>query len=259
LDKVLIEAENAIRADDRPTAIQAYRKAILLDPSNFTLRLEAGVLLRDAGGWEEAVATLDEAVRLEPSSAAAWRELGVALNKLHALGGDDRTGEDELRRAVEIDPRDFDAWSSLGGILKRKPDFPGALKAYERAVAESGGASYPLLNAMKLRAAKAGPLVINSRDQLLLRRAKRGRTLQTVQDPPYDTPWSFFDLAEICLYLGDVEGFRRAIDEGLLHSTHGWQAETFANSLELVSLMGEADDAVRDVIELLRATADVLS
>ncbi len=259
LDKVLLEAENAIRAGDKPTAVQAYRRAIELDPSNFTLRLEAGVLLRDLGDWVGAVTALDEAVRLEASSAAAWRELGVALNKLSASVSDSRTGEDELRRAVALDPRDFDGWASLGGVLKRKADLQGALEAYERAVTESGGASYPLLNAMKLRAAETGPLVLSGADRLLLKRAQRQRSLQTVQDPPYDAPWSFFDLSEIALYLGDLEGFSRSLDDGLLHCTHGWQPDTFARSLQLASLEGPAGEALRAGIGHLFAAAKVLA
>lgn len=259
LDKFLLEAENAIRAQDRPTAIQAYRKAIELNPANFTLRLEVGLLLRDAGNWLQAVEALDEAVRLEPSSAAAWRELGVSLNKLHALDNNEpRTGEEELRRAVDLDPHDFDAWASLGGVLKRKPDLAGALDAYERAVTESSGASYPLLNAMKLRAAQKGPLVLSTGDTLRLRKAQRRRALQTTQQPPYDAPWSFFDLAEISLYLGDINGFTQSLDEGVLHCTHGWQPRTFAQSLQLVSLDGRAGDALAVAIDQLLSAAEAL-
>ena len=259
LDKILLEAENAIRVCDLPTAIQAYRRAIEIDPSNFTLRLESGVLLRDVGNWVDAVETLDVAVQLEASSGAAWRELGVALNKLHVLAGEPRTGEDELRRAVALDSRDFDAWASLGGVLKRELDFDGAIHAYERSVTESNGASYPLLNVMKLRAAEAGPLLLSETDRLLLRRARQRRTLQAEQDPPYDAPWSFFDLAEIALYLGEVDNFMRHLDTGILHCTHGWQPETFAKSLQLASLDGASGQALESAIVQLSAAATALT
>lgn len=259
LDKFLLEAENAIRSKDLPAAIQAYRAAIQIDPGNFTLRLEAGVLLRDHGDWAGAVETLEEGVRLEESSAATWRELGVALNKLHHLGRESRTGENELRRAVELDPRDADAWASLGGGLKRKPDLSAALDAYERATSESAGAAYPFLNAMKLKVAQAGPLVLTSTDRLLLRRARKQRAAQVAQDPPYAVPWSFFDLAEIALYFGELDDFERYLEDGVLHSTHGWQLGTFANSLRLASLPGPAGDALQAAIERLSAAAEALA
>ncbi|MDT0631970.1 tetratricopeptide repeat protein [Rubrivirga litoralis] len=260
LDRALMEAENAIRAEDRPRAVQAYRRAIRLDPENFTLHLEAGILLRDTGDWPGAVEAQREAVRIEPEAAAAWRELGVALNKLHARSDDEpRTGEAELRRAVELDPHDSDAWASLGGVLKRKPDYEGALDSYERAVAESGGASYPLLNAMKVRAAISGKLDLSDADRIRLRRVQRRRARQAEQDPPYDAPWSFFDLAEVLLYLDDPNGFLRYLDEGVLHSAHGWQPGTFADSLQIVSLDGPKGEALAQGVLRLRSAAAALS
>lgn len=260
LDKALLDAENAIRAEAWPRAVQAYRRAIELDPGNFTLHLEVGILLRDTGEWAGAVEAQSEAVRIEPAASAAWRELGVALNKLSALSDEEtRTGEAELRRAVALDPRDFDAWASLGGVLKRGLDYEGALDAYERAVAESGGASYPLLNAMKLRAARSGALDLTAADQVRLCRAQRRRARQTGQDPPYDTPWSFFDLAEISLYLGDPDAFLLNVDEGVLHCTHGWQPRTFADSLQIVSLDGPTGDALGEGLRRLRVAVAAFS
>lgn len=261
LDRLLTDVENAIRAQDLPAAVQGYRRAIALDPTNFTLHLEVGVLLKQLGDWEEAVAVLREATRLEPLASEPHRELGIALNKLLAAtrGESGSTGEDELRRAVDLDSKDFDAWASLGGVLKRRGDLAGALAAYERAAVESNGATYPLLNAVKLKANMRGALELSEGDLLRLRRARRQRQLQVEQAPPYDAPWSFFDLAEIELFLGNEDAFTRQIEDGILHCAKGWQALTCAESLELLPSSGSHADALARGISTLRTAADALA
>ena len=260
LDKILLEAENAIRVRDLPTAIQAYRRAIEIDPSNFTLRLEAGVLLRDVGelgGRRRNVGRCGPASKRRPARHGA--ELGVARTASTCSQVNRELARTNCDAQSLSTPRDFDAWASLGGVLKRELDFDGAIHAYERSVTESNGASYPLLNVMKLRAAEAGPLLLSETDRLLLRRARQRRTLQAEQDPPYDAPWSFFDLAEIALYLGEVDNFMRHLDTGILHCTHGWQPETFAKSLQLASLDGASGQALESAIVQLSAAAAALT
>ena len=60
------------------------------------------------------------------------------------------------------------------------------------------------------------------------------RETQTKQAPPYDAPWSFFDLAQIRLFRGDVPGFLTAAKAGLDVSEHDWQPKTFLDSLRLL-------------------------
>src|SRR5260370_29134408 len=48
LDRLLREAQNAIRLFDKATAIQKYRQAIEIGRDNAKLRLELGLLLKDA-------------------------------------------------------------------------------------------------------------------------------------------------------------------------------------------------------------------
>lgn len=53
--------------------------------------------------------------------------------------------------------------------------------------------------------------------------------------PPYNTPWSFFDLSETYLYQGDQNNFERYLVEGIGHAAAAWQIMTHRHSLELLN------------------------
>jgi predicted Zn-dependent protease len=66
-------------------AVGPYRLAVQNRPASSLLRLGLGRALLeqdDQASWEEARATLKEAVRIEPGNAGAWRFLGIAEGKL---------------------------------------------------------------------------------------------------------------------------------------------------------------------------------
>lgn len=248
-------AEEAIRRQDPDSAITEYEKALALAPGDALLHFKLGLLHKYKGRWPEAREQFETAIRLAPDYAEAHRELGIAQNKL--LKPDSPagtpTGEQALRRAVELNPRDFDAYSSLGGILRRVGKLDEALDRYETAAEISEGHPYPLLNALKLRAARDGRVDLNEANTFRLARAERFRQAQVNNSPAIDSPWSYFDLAEIRLYQGSKDDFIKYIDEGILATgTRGWQAKTFRESLELLSSAGYGPPGMAEGIEKLR-------
>jgi tetratricopeptide (TPR) repeat protein len=174
-------------------------------------------------------------IRARPGSSEAYREQGVVENRLWWKQGRPAgvpSGEAALRRAIELSPTDFDALASLGGILKREQRYAESLELYYRSVEASGGHPYPLLNGLKLEARETGRLQLD--ETRLLERAERRLSLQVADRPPHDAPWSFFDLAEIRLYLGQRDEFRSLIEEGTHWCTEAWQATTCWESLQLL-------------------------
>jgi hypothetical protein len=114
------------------------------------------------------------------------------------------------------------------------------LDAYEKSLKVSGGHPYPLLNAMKLRVQVNGHLALSGADKIALMRAARVREGQSKQDPPFDKPWCFFDLAEIKLYQGETKSFLDIAMQGFVESDEAWQGRTFVDSLRL--LLPAADE-----------------
>jgi tetratricopeptide (TPR) repeat protein len=247
-DELLKNAENAVRDLDWTGAMEIYRKAVAVDPANPLPRMKLGLLCRDREVWDEALEQFTRASAISPEYGEAWREQGIVENKIaqnakQPMDGDPAPGEAALRCAIALNGKDFDAYSSLGGVLKRAKRFPQALAAYEQSHKVSGGHPYPLLNALKLRVAVNGRLALSGADKVALARAERVREGQTKQDPPFDKPWCFFDLAEIKLYRGDPKAFVDVATEGFVQADGSWQGKTFVDSLRL--LLPAADELPR--------------
>jgi tetratricopeptide (TPR) repeat protein len=123
VDSLLRDATNALRNLDWPIAIDKYMEAVRLDINNPLLHQQLGLLLKSQGRWQEAADHFEQATRLSPNYGEAWRELGVAHNKLlKGDAGDRPTGEEDLLQAIRLNKGDFDAYASLGGSISDKSD-----------------------------------------------------------------------------------------------------------------------------------------
>ena len=86
-------------------AIEACGKAIVLDPTHFGARRVRGVLLMKVNP-DGAIQDLSAAIESRPRFVVAYIERARA----HIARGDLRSAEFDLRRALEIDPNDKEAW-----------------------------------------------------------------------------------------------------------------------------------------------------
>jgi tetratricopeptide (TPR) repeat protein len=255
VEHALKDAEDKIRALDPEAALANYQEAQRLAPGNALIHFKAGLLHKYLGHWLEARDEFAEAVRLLPEYAEAYRELGIAQNKLLKSDSpaNSTTGEDALRRAIELNPHDFDAHASLGGVLRRRGRLIEALEQYGYATESSERHPYPLLNELKLRAALNGRLDLTEERKFDLARAARFRMAQIHNPTPLDSPWCFFDLSEIRLYLGSREEFLQYLEEGLLQpSTRAWQAKSHRETLEQLARGGYNPLGLAEGIERLR-------
>jgi tetratricopeptide (TPR) repeat protein len=261
LQERLKDAENAIRKMDANAAMQIYKDVVKLDPANPLHRMKLGMLEKDQGLWAEAISQFNAAVGIDGRLDAAWREKGIAENKLAfdiaaktkiAPPASPAPGEPELRRAVELNDSDFDAQASLGGVLKRAKRYDEAWQCYDRASEISGGHPYPLLNEIKLRAFRDKQLVLTNKDRRALMRAENLRRNHANDNPPYDSPWCFFDLAELRLYDGDAAEFVAFVKRGIQASTHDWQPRTFLEGLEFLEPAAQSLPGLEEGVRLLK-------
>jgi tetratricopeptide (TPR) repeat protein len=248
-------AEEAIRRLDPEAAIAEYKNALTAAPGDALLHFKLGLLHKYKGRWLEASEQFKAAILISPDYAEAHRELGIAQNKLlkHDSPPGTPTGEAALLRAIELNARDFDSHASLGGVLKRAGRLAESLREYEIAAELSESHPYPLLNALKVRAVKDGQIHLDEATNFRLARAERFRRSQASNSPPIDSPWCYFDLAEIRLYQGSMDDFLKLIDEGnLANGTRSWQSETFRKSLEPLLAAGYQPPGLVEGIERLK-------
>ncbi len=86
-------------------AIDAYQKALALDPKNVNVRVDMGTCMRGTGKYEAAVAEFRKAIKIAPSHPNAHRNLGVVL----AFDLNDREGAmKEFQTYLELAPNSPD-------------------------------------------------------------------------------------------------------------------------------------------------------
>jgi hypothetical protein len=83
--------------------------------------------------------------------------------------------------------------------ISSSSDIPSRPEQRRKSAQVSNGHSYPLLNALTLEAHLQGKLDISS-DTIALSRAERSLQAPVKDEPPYNAPWSHFDLAQIRLF-----------------------------------------------------------
>jgi tetratricopeptide (TPR) repeat protein len=253
--RLLFDAENAIRAHNSDAAIAKFARAVLMVPGNALVKVRLGLLLKEQGEWEEVLQHFTAATLALPDYADAWRERGIAENKIYWKEPRPQgavSGEASLRRALELSPDDYDAHASLGGVLKREGRLQESLEEYAKATAVSGGHSYPLLNEIKLRAHLARKLELDAEVRKMLDRVEPLLRAQVDgAGGPFNPPWSIFDLSEVRFYQGDDGEFLTLLTRALKICTARWQPSTHRKSLELLLDVEAPAPVLRTAIQAL--------
>lgn len=245
-----LAAENEVRLLDPWAAIGKLRELVQLPDATSLDRMKLGLLLKDEGQWEEAIALFESITVEQPCYSEAWRERGIAENKLAGPGrATEAVGEASLRQSIALNANDFDAHASLGGVLKRAGRLEEALESYDAANRYSNSHPYPFLNLLKLRAVLRRSLGLSNEDRRTLLRARRLRLAQS--DAAQDEPWSHFDAAELCLIDGDLQEAERRLDLGLVASTAEFQVATFRQSLDLLRAVQPPIDGLEALLAKL--------
>ena len=116
------EAHALQRGGNLPEAIRGLQGVIQLDPSFAAAQRDLGMIHLQAGRWDQAITHLESALHERPDDADLHNSLGSAL----VQAGRARAALPFFRRAVELAPDFAPAWFNLGGTYCR-------LGAYEQA------------------------------------------------------------------------------------------------------------------------------
>jgi tetratricopeptide (TPR) repeat protein len=94
--------------------VRHLRKAAELKPSFLEAHVTLGMVLKEAGELDEAIAAFEAALQCQPLSAPTHAQLGEVLLKRG------RTDEAvaHLKQAVELNPNDTASWKLLHGVKR---------------------------------------------------------------------------------------------------------------------------------------------
>ena len=113
-------------------AIQAFDKAIELNPQyNDALRIK-GSILNCLGKYDESLKVWDKVIEIDPQDAVAWASKGFSLYGQGEYEG----AATAFGNAIKLDPRFAEAWAGKGFALLPLSDYPiESLDAFDQAIA----------------------------------------------------------------------------------------------------------------------------
>ena len=128
-----VQLANLQMVGGAPQKAEEQAQAILaMDPNNADgYALQAGLEARK-GEKEKALESLKHALALDPNRAIFHTQLAYLTGQ--GVGGDLPQAESELRKAVQLDPKQVRAHLTLAGIMEHNGDRAGAEKEYNAAV-----------------------------------------------------------------------------------------------------------------------------
>ena len=123
--KLFERGQDAHAKGDPKLAIQLYEAAIKLRPEFPEAEFQRAMILVLSNRQAEAIEGFKRAVTLRPDWAMAYSKFGSALG---SYGNDPVAAEPILRKAIELDPKDYFAMMGLAEIRAHAGDTGEALK-----------------------------------------------------------------------------------------------------------------------------------
>jgi TonB family protein len=141
LQKLYIEAGQALGRRDYQQAAALSRKLLALEPLHKRIRLVLGEALADLQQYDDAEAVLQEEIKLEPKSPFAYNSLGWVYQRRHNY----ENAIAQYKKQIEITPEAFAPHANLGILLGSRKRCSEAMPELEKSLALSPEQSRALL------------------------------------------------------------------------------------------------------------------
>jgi tetratricopeptide (TPR) repeat protein len=116
-------------------AIATYEEATRLDPTNHRIFFKLALAYRKKEDWDKVAATLARATQLAPKFANYWFERGYALEQLAKKKTVPwEEAKEPLQKCIEADPNFAECYEQLGNVFLWTDDEQKALDNYTKAI-----------------------------------------------------------------------------------------------------------------------------
>jgi tetratricopeptide (TPR) repeat protein len=139
-ERLLHKLQEAITA---PRVLSLYHLISARDIKSVRLLEQLAISLRDASYLDEALQTLDRALKIDPNDPELLREAGFVYRKKGPLYYCQAEGY--MERALLLNDHDSELHGMLGGLFRRRGEYERALAQYKRAHELQPGDLYPLV------------------------------------------------------------------------------------------------------------------
>jgi tetratricopeptide (TPR) repeat protein len=143
LASFLVNADESEASDDQNRQIYTYEdydKLIELNPNDYKAWYGRGVVLKNLGSYEEAIANLDKALEIKPDYYKAWYARGNALYGLDFY----EEAITSYDKAIEFKPDYAEAWYYRNKALKQLGCDEEANVSYKQAIKDPDTGGYSL-------------------------------------------------------------------------------------------------------------------
>jgi tetratricopeptide (TPR) repeat protein len=111
-------------------AIEAYKKALLINPNYVDAHYNMGNALRDYGKHDEAITAYENALNLQPGHIDAYNNVGNILRNQGKL----EKAIIAFKKAIKINPNRPDLHSNLGSVFQDQEKFKEAIAAFKKSI-----------------------------------------------------------------------------------------------------------------------------
>jgi len=125
-----------------PEAIEAYVKALAIDPNNAIIWNNKGLTLRKLEKYKEAIECYENALAIDSKYAIAWDNKGFALSSQ----GRYPEAIEAYVKALAIDPNNAIIWNNKGLTLRKLEKYKEAIECYDKAIKIDKNFSLPWHN-----------------------------------------------------------------------------------------------------------------
>lgn len=219
-------------------SVTLWSRCLQVDPKSAIAHVNLGVARRVGGQLDEAIQSLQEAVRLDPNYAKAHFNLGDCLLE----AGRQQQGLRHLRRTVELAPRSANAHNTLGNALDAMGRFDEAVEHYTQAARLAPSDLAPRLNVIRV-------LLKQDRAEAAIEQARLA-----VQSYP-NVPEARYQLARALLQAGNGSEAVLELEQALRHDPrHEGAYRELSRALASLGKYDEAIAALRRGLAELRGS-----
>lgn len=238
IDRLISKLEKAV---SRSGVLRLSHEILKLEQPSTSLLENLAVKLRKFDEVDLALKALEKAIIASPNDSEILRELGFCY-RIKGIKYYDKA-ERFLNQAIELNPNDFEAFGILGGLAKRRRDFPAALSFYQCAHELEPEELYPLVTLGCIHAVMG-----NSHQSLELYSCCLAVADQEIKKNKSNY-WAHLCKGEVIAVNGDVIKAIESYEQAIHFNAPSTDFKSAMEQLEFLSVSGISSSVCDEIVE----------
>jgi tetratricopeptide (TPR) repeat protein len=231
-------------ATTAPRVLSLHQLISARDIKSVRLLEQLAISLRDASYFDEALQTLDRALKIDPNDSELLREVGFVYRKKGLPYYSQAAGY--MERALQLNDHDSELHGMLGGLFRRRGEYERALAQYKRAHELQPDDLYPLVTVGAMCGALGKVGEAKEWYQKLQTTCEKFISQQRADH------WTYLCLGEAAVALGNQEAANVAYRTAIDAKPPVEHVRSEAEQLEFLVERNFAAESARNVLPILQ-------